>query len=84
MAEDEVAWIPPGYCYNSIGYRQAPGERLVYRQDGVARSIGIASLVSWRGQCYVFHLGALLRSGYSGGLDSPASGVGTFAPAGGG
>lgn len=83
VAEDEVAWIPPGYCYNSIGYWHAPGVRLVYEQDGQVRSIGIASLISWRGQWYVVHLGAVLRSTDSGIVDSPSAGIGTFAPAGG-
>jgi len=79
----EVAWIPPGYCYNSIGYWHAPGVRLVYEQDGATRSIGIASLISWRGQWYVVHLGAVLRPGPGGFVDAPSPGQGQFAPAGG-
>ncbi len=83
VAGNEIAWIPPGYCYNSIGYWHAPGVRLVYEQDGQERSIGIASLISWRGEWYVVHLGAVLRSGYGGIVDDPSAGEGTFAPAGG-
>ena len=37
-------WIPPGACYNSIGYWHLPGSRLVYREGGVTHSFGIASL----------------------------------------
>lgn len=72
----EAAWIPPGYCYNSIGYWHDPGARLDYRVGGQLRSIGIASLISWRGEWYVVHLGAVLRSGDGGIVDSPAVGVG--------
>lgn len=83
VAQDEVAWIPPGYCYNAIGYWHAPGVRLVYDQNGSEHSIGIASLISWRGQWYVVHLGAVLRSSDTGIVDAPSPGTGTFAPAGG-
>ncbi|MDA8297076.1 MAG: hypothetical protein M0004_10935 [Actinomycetota bacterium] len=72
----EAAWIPPGYCYNSIGYWHDPGARLDYRVGGQLRSIGIASLISWRGEWYVVHLGAVLRSSGGGIVDSPAVGAG--------
>lgn len=76
VPESEAAWIPPGYCYNSIGYWHDPGARLDYRVGGQLRSIGIASLISWRGEWYVVHLGAVLRSGDAGIVDSPAIGPG--------
>ena len=79
----EAAWIPPGYCYNSIGYWHDPGARLDYRVDGQLRSIGIASLISWRGEWYVVHLGAVLRSGHAGIVDSPAAGAGVAGAPGG-
>ena len=83
VAADEAAWITPGYCYNSIGYWHAPAARLVYTVSGVEQSIGIASLISWRGEWYVVHLGAVLRSSDTGMVDDPEEGEGTFAPAGG-
>jgi len=43
-----AAWVSPGVCANYIGYWHIPGARLVYRQDDKERSIGIASLISWR------------------------------------
>ena len=46
-------------------------------------SIGIASLISWRGRWYVVHLGAVLRSGQAGVVDQPADGPGTPGPPGG-
>lgn len=78
-----AAWINPGGCYNKVGYWHVPGSRLVYRVDGQLRSIGIASLISWRGQWYVVHLGAVTRSTTAGVVDDPAAGRGTAGPPGG-
>jgi hypothetical protein len=55
----------------------------VYRAGGRERSIGIASLISWRGQWYVVHFGAVLRSTAGGVVDQPASGPGVPGPPGG-
>jgi len=52
---------------------------MVYRQDGQIRSLGIASMISWRGVWYVVHLGAILRSSDAGTVDEPASGAGVQA-----
>ena len=79
----EAAWVPPGYCYNGIGYWHDPGARLDYREAGAVRSIGIASLISWHGVWYVVHLGAVLRSSTTGIVDTPALGPGTPGPPGG-
>jgi hypothetical protein len=70
-------WIPPGVCYNSVGYYEMPNARVVYRENGETRSFGIASMISWRGVWYVVHLGAILRSTDSGIVDKPESGHGT-------
>jgi hypothetical protein len=70
-------WIPPGVCYNSIGYYEMPNARVVYREDGHVRSFGIASMISWRGVWYVVHLGAILRSADVGMVDDAAVGPGT-------
>jgi hypothetical protein len=78
-----AAWISPGGCYNKVGYWHVPGSRLVYRVDGQLRSIGIASLISWRGQWYVVHLGAVVRSSTTGIVDDPSAGTGTTGPPGG-
>lgn len=83
VPDGEAAWIPPGYCNNGIGYWHDPGARLLYREDGELRSIGIASLISWHGVWYVVHLGAVLRSSTTGIVDSPAVGPGTPGPPGG-
>jgi hypothetical protein len=70
-------WVPPGVCYNAIGYYEVPNSRIVYREDGRVRSFGIASMISWRGEWYVVHLGAVLRSGDEGVVDEPSAGVGS-------
>ena len=79
----QAAWIDPGVCSNSVGYWHVGGARMVYRRHGRLRSIGIASLISWRGRWYVVHFGAVLRSGTYGVVDNPAAGPGTPGPAGG-
>ena len=74
------AWIVPGYCANRIGYWHAPGSRLVYRENGRTASFGIFSLISWRGQWYVVHLGVWNQPGT---VDAPSTGGGSFGPPGG-
>ncbi len=53
-----------------------PNARVVYREAGVVRSFGIASMISWRGVWYVVHFGAILRSVDAGETDAPAPGAG--------
>jgi hypothetical protein len=79
----DAAWVYPGACYNSAGYWHLPGPRVVYQEGGETRSFGIASLISWRGEWYVVHFGAVLRSGDYGEVDDPETGPGTPGPAGG-
>lgn len=76
-------WVPPGACYNSIGYWHVPGPRVVYERDGVTRSFGITSLISWRGDWYVVHLGAYSRSAAVGIVDDAEPGPGVPGPPGG-
>ncbi len=73
-------WIPPGVCYNRVGYYELPNARVVYREGGEERSFGIASLISWRARWYVVHLGAVSRPSATGIVDDPAAGPGTSAP----
>jgi hypothetical protein len=73
-------WVPPGACYNRVGYYEVPNARIVYRRGGSTRSFGIASMISWRGVWYVVHLGAVTRSSATGIVDDPSSGPGNSAP----
>jgi hypothetical protein len=79
----QASWVSPGTCYNDVGYWHVAGARIVYRVRHQLRSIGIASLISWRGRWYVVHFGAVLRAGPGGMVDQPAAGPGTPGPAGG-
>jgi hypothetical protein len=76
-------WIPGGACDNSVGYWHVPGSRVVYRQDGTTYSFGIASFISWRGDWYLIHLGALTRGGAYGIVDDAEQGEGVPGPPGG-
>jgi hypothetical protein len=73
-------WVPTGECENRVGYFEVANSRVVYTEDGVTRSFGIASLISWRGEWYVVHLGAVLRPGSGGVVLDPEAGTGTSAP----
>jgi hypothetical protein len=80
---DEAEWVYPGDCYNTDGYWHVGGARVVYTEHGQERSLGIASLISWRGVWYVIHFGAVLRSATTGMVDDPETGPGFPGPAGG-
>jgi hypothetical protein len=77
-----AAWVPPGACYNRVGYWHLANPRVVYRQHGQVRSFGIASLISWRGVWYVVHFGGVVRPA-DGMVDAPATGPGYPGPQGG-
>jgi hypothetical protein len=70
-------WVPPGVCYNRVGYWEVPNSRVIYTEHGQTRSFGIASMISWRGVWYVVHFGAVLSSGV---VDDPSIGPGVSAP----
>jgi hypothetical protein len=73
-------WVPAGVCDNQVGYYEVPNARLVYRKDGEIHSLGIASMISWRGVWYVVHLGAVVRSAAVGVVDDPSTGAGFSVP----
>lgn len=73
-------WVTPGTCENRIGYFEVPNSRVIYRVDGQVRSFGIVSLISWRGEWYVVHLGAITESPGVPVVDAPAVGPGYPAP----
>ncbi len=73
-------WVPPGACDNRVGYYEVPNSRLLYRGGGEVRSLGIASMISWRGVWYVAHLGAVMRDVAGGVVDDPSRGPGQPVP----
>jgi hypothetical protein len=80
VPEQYAHWVPPGVCDNSIGYYEVPNARVVYRSPSGLASLGIASMISWRGVWYVVHLGEVLRPVVAGVVDDPSSGTGVSVP----
>ncbi|HSS10574.1 MAG TPA: hypothetical protein VLL25_11850 [Acidimicrobiales bacterium] len=58
----QAVWVTPGQEENKGSYYRVYGTRLSYWLDGKTRSFGIYSLLSWRGEWYVVHLGPNPRS----------------------
>jgi hypothetical protein len=52
-----AVWVTPGQEENKGPYYRVYGTRLTYWLDGRTRSFGIYSMISWRGEWYVVHLG---------------------------
>jgi len=59
VPDAHARWLDPGEEYNKLGYFRVFGSRLRYTVDGEARSFEVKSLISWRGEWYVVHLGAI-------------------------
>jgi hypothetical protein len=71
VPEAAVRWVPPGVEVNSIGYWQVSYPRVRYSVNGQVRSYAISSMISWRGQWYVVHLGPNWRPGAGGWVCTP-------------
>jgi len=54
---NQAQWILPGGEQNKLSYYRVYGARLTYTQGGATKSFGLFSLISWRGEWYVVHLG---------------------------
>ncbi len=52
-------WIVPGVEYNKGSYWRVYGTTVTYTLAGESRSFPITSMISWRGEWYVVHLGAI-------------------------
>jgi hypothetical protein len=66
VPEENAEWIEPGVEYNKGSYYRVYGSRLNYQVSGHDASIGVFSLISWRGEWYVVHLGPSTRSAMEG------------------
>ncbi len=71
VPQASVHWVPPGVEANSIGYYQVSYPRIRYSVNGQPRSYAISSMISWRGQWYVVHLGPNWRPGEGGWVCTP-------------
>ena len=57
VPERAAVWVLPGQEHNRIGYFRVYGSRLRYTVAGRPGAFTVTSLISWRGQWYVVHLG---------------------------
>ena len=57
IPENHAQWVLPGAEYNRGSYWRVYGSRLYFSVDGVTHYFPIDSLISWRGQWYVVHVG---------------------------
>jgi hypothetical protein len=63
VPDRSATWVTPGQEYNKGSYWRVYGTRVRYRTGiGKVGSFGIFSLISWRGQWYVVHLGPTNRT----------------------
>jgi len=63
VPDRSATWVTPGQEYNKGSYWRVYGTRIRYRTaTGKEGSFGIFSLISWRGQWYVVHLGPINRT----------------------
>ena len=62
VPDRSATWVTPGQEYNNESYWRVYGTRVRYRTvAGKEGSFGIFSLISWRDQWYVVHLGPINR-----------------------
>lgn len=59
VPDGAAEWIDPGVEYNKGSYWRVYGSTLRYVAGGVEHSLPVSSLISWRGEWYVVHLGAI-------------------------
>jgi hypothetical protein len=55
----QAVWVQPGEEYNKLPYWRVYGTTLRYSVKGETRTMPVTSLISWRGEWYVVHLGAV-------------------------
>ena len=59
VPDSQAVWVAPGSEYNKLSYWRVYGTVLRYTVDGAPRSFTVSSLISWRGDWYVVHLGLI-------------------------
>jgi hypothetical protein len=59
VPDAQAVLVQPGEESNKLSYWRVYGTTLRYTEDGEARSFPVTSLISWRGQWYVVHLGEI-------------------------
>jgi len=59
VPDAQAVLVEPGEESNKLSYWRVYGTSLHYAQNGQDGSFPVTSLISWRGQWYVVHLGAI-------------------------
>lgn len=59
VPDDQAVWVQPGEESNKLSYWRVYGTTLQYEVNGQTGSFPVTSLISWRGEWYVVHLGAI-------------------------
>ncbi len=59
MPDDQAVLVHPGEESNKLSYWRVYSTTLQYEVNGQTGSFPVTSLISWRGQWYVVHLGAI-------------------------
>jgi hypothetical protein len=57
VPQTQAEWILPGVEYNKGSYWRVFGNSLEFTSNGENRSFSVYSLISWRGEWYVVHVG---------------------------
>lgn len=56
---DAAQWIKPGQEYNKGPYWRVLNSKMNFTIDGKNVSVPLTSMISWRGEWYVVHLGKI-------------------------
>ena len=59
VADKTATWVRLGVEFNRLRYWRVYDSRVRVSVDGRVRSFGIASIISWRGEWYIVHLGSV-------------------------
>ncbi|MET0920957.1 MAG: hypothetical protein ABWY77_07140 [Acidimicrobiia bacterium] len=59
VPNEQAVWVQPGAEYNKGSYWRVYGSTLRYTVRGETRTFPVTSLISWRGEWYVVHLGVV-------------------------
>jgi hypothetical protein len=59
VPDDQAVFVQPGEESNKGSYWRVYGTTMQYQVDGQTGSFPVTSMISWRGQWYVVHLGAI-------------------------
>jgi hypothetical protein len=59
VPDDQAVLVQPGEEYNKLSYWRVYGTTMQYAVGDQSGSFPVTSLISWRGEWYVVHLGAI-------------------------